>query len=100
MPERRSGGVEAAAGPSTPAGSAGRPPARSAPAGSLQLAPQELLASRTHLVKNWSFALDSDSPPPPPPPPQSSPVEVPVSGLYHLLPLADLARRMGAAQTQ
>lgn len=117
-PERRPGGMEAAAaGSSTPAGSAGRPPVSSAPGPSPLnlladqalarepplLLSQELLAAAvanyTHSVKKWSFALDTKSPPLPPPPPQSSPVEFPVSGVYHLLPLGDLARHMDAGQT-
>lgn len=116
-PEHRRGGMEAAAAASsTPAGSAGHPalrfaqpapahlslPADQAPAQPL-LVPQELLAAAVtnyaHSVKKWSLGLDTKSPPLPPPPPQSSPVEFPGSGLYHLLPLGDLARHMDAGQT-
>lgn len=111
-PERRPGGMEAAAGCS-----AGRPPVSSAPGPSLLslladqalareqplLVSQQLLAaavnSYTRSVKNWSFVLDAESPPPPPPPPQSSPVELPVSGAYHVLPLGDLAGPMEAGQS-
>lgn len=61
---------------------------------------QELLAAAVanyaHSVRNWSFALDTKSPPPPPPAPQSSPVEFPVSGVYHLVPLGELARQLDA----
>lgn len=109
--ERRPGGMEAAAaGSSTPAGSAGHPWVSSAPAQALLnllanqalardqpardqpardqplLLPQELLAAAvanyTHSVRNWSFELDTKSPPLPPPPPHSSPAEVPVSGAF------------------
>lgn len=108
-PERPPGGMEAAAGCS-----AGRPPLSSAPGPSLLslladqalaqeqplLVSQQLLAaavnSYTRSVKNWSFALDAESPPPPPPPPQSSPVELPVSGAYHL---GDLAGHVEAGQS-
>lgn len=62
-------------------------------------ASQELLADAvtnyTPPVKNWSFALDTKSPPLAP---QSSPVELPLSGLYQLLPLGELARPMDAGQ--
>lgn len=66
------------------------------------LVPQELLAAAiakyNHSVRSWSFALDTKSPPLPPPPPQSSPVEFPVRGVYHLLPLGDFSRYMDAGQ--
>lgn len=94
-PERRPRGMQAAA-----AGSTGCLPLTSDPLGREPplLASQELLAAAvanyTHSVKTWGF----ESPPLPPPPPQSSPVERPLSGLYHLLPLGDLARHMDAGQ--
>lgn len=66
------------------------------------LVPQELLAAAiakyNHSVRTWSFALESKSPPLPPPPPQSSPVEFPVRGVYHLLPLGDFSGYMDAGQ--
>lgn len=104
----------APAGSPTPAEPAERPLITSAPRPSPlnlladqalpqpQLASQELLAAAIakykHSVRSWSFALDTKSPPLPPPPPQSSPVEFPVSGAYHLLPLGDFARHMDAGQ--
>lgn len=114
-PEYRSSGAEGApAGFSTSVESAGCPPVTSAPGPSPLnlladqvpeqplLVHQELLAAAiakyNHSVRSWSFALDTKSPPLPPPPPQSSPVEFPVRGVYHLLPLGDFSGYMDAGQ--
>ncbi|XP_003972424.2 ubinuclein-1 [Takifugu rubripes] len=114
-PEYRPRGTEGApAGSSTSVESAGCPLVTSAPGPSPLnlladqvpeqplLVPQELLAAAiakyNHSVRSWSFALDTKSPPLPPPPPQSSPVEFPVRGVYHLLPLGDFSGYMDAGQ--